>query len=475
MFTDILYICYITLLYYYMPNIGILLLLFTNDNLLISYNNLCDIYKLKYKIVIYEQVYIDRYIYYILLILFKFLMQIILYTFDDNDLKYMILLSTTPTIMSQLLIVCNTYIMTATQFFNKIYTLIVYDMIKYVIKVVCIATINYDPNMTYGEIEYLMGKNHTDNLLAFVRSFLVLSVIQTIANGNSYSLRLLKTIYNNNVAIKYSDPYPTIRSDLKKMKHIIKKRQWEQFCNPHVVQLITKMYNERQMDNRFEIYVKMLENAFAKVFICVTVGKLLQHEINCYAVIAIISYFLSNTTYVDVVVRLIAYLVGYYTDNCYVCAFVCEYSKLLLTIPLQWFYKNATVMVNKNIHLLIHYNEYNYYLIIHLLLCYFPMSIYSYVFILLNSKHPIVTLWFYMGYFSNFSLCHMIMLLVLLYLAFNIYYAKDAKPIPVKMLYITNYITPLSPTLTKAVKTQPLRNILLLNSMYNPINNRMPE
>jgi hypothetical protein len=219
----------------------------------------------------------------------------------------------------------------------------------------------------------------------------------------------------------------------------------------------------------------MLENAFAKVFICVTVGKLLQHEINCYVVIAIVSYFINDTYSIDVIIRIIAFIVGHYTDNCYVCAIVCEYSKLLLTVPLQWFYKHFIILVNKNIHLVIHYNEYNYYLVIHLLLCYFPMSMYSYVFILLNAKHPMLTAWFYMGYFSNFSLCHMIMLLVLLYLAFNIYYAKDAKPLPVKMLYITNYITPLSPPLTKVTKILPLRNIFLLNSMYNPINNRMPE
>lgn len=478
MLLDTLYICYITLLYYYMPNVYIILLLFTNDNLLISYNYLCDIYRIKYKLHIYEKSYIDRYIYYLSLFVIKYLIHIICYTRDDSMVKYMILLSTTPIILCNMLDIVEPFIIIVKDFLYKIYTLILYDMIKHVMRILCVTTIQYDPNLTNEEIEYLMGKNHTDNLLAFVRSFLVLSVIQTIANGNTYSLRFLKTIYNNNVDVKYSDPYPTIRSQQKKMKQIIKQRRWEQFCNPYVVQLMTKMYNERQMDNSgLELFIKALETAFAKVFICVTMSKLFFYitNINGYILICFISYLMNSTKPIDIIIKLFAFIIGYYTDNYYLCAFVCEYSKLLFTVPLQWLYKHTLIMMHKNKHLIGHYNIYNYYILIHLMLCCVPINKYTFLFSLIIAKHPRITLWFYLGYLSNFQLLHLMSLMILLYIIFNIYYAKEVKPVPVKMLYITNYVTKENPVTITVQKVLPIRNLFLLNSMYNPIHNIIPQ
>ena len=482
MLLDTLYIGYITLLYHYMPNIYIILLLLMNDNLVVSYNYWCDIYRIKYKLSIYEQSYIDRYIYYISVLVIKLVLHILFYTNEDFMLKYFILLTTTPTIFSHILASFDPILSTLKLASYKIYTYLLYDIIKYVMKVMCLTTIQYDPNLTHEEIDYIVGKNHTDNLLAFVRSFLVLSVIQTISNGNTYSLRFLKTVYNNNVDIKYSDPYPTIRSQRKKMKQIIKQRRWEQFCNPYVVQLMTKMYHERQIDNmQLELFVKALETAFAKLFISITIAKVSLYffkEINCYVVIGVMSCAINDIQPMDIVIRLGGFLVGYYTDNCYLCAFVCEYSRLLFTVPLQWLKLRTTEVVYKNKHLVGHYNVYNYYLILHIMLCYMPMNMYTFIFSLMVSKHPRITLWFYMGNFSNFSLLHMFLLMLLLYIILNIYYAQAVKPVPIKMLYITNYITKETPLTTPTnivQKVLPLRNLYLLNSMYNPIHNKIPE
>lgn len=490
MLYGLIYTIYISWLYYQMSNIYIILLLFTNDNILISYNYLCDIYNFKYKIHLYTDNYIDRYIYYISLILIKILIHILLYTKEDYLLNYLILLSTLPTLLQYILNFIDPFLTLLKSALYNIKMYIIYDFIKYIITIICITTINYDPYLTKEEITFLLEQNHKDNFYSFIRSFLVLSIIQTIANGNTYTLRLLKTVYNNNNNIKYSDPYPTIRSDIKKIKQIIKQRKWDQFCNPYVVNLMTKIYNERQTETiipGIEAYFKLLELAFAKLFIIITIGKLMiSTDIKNFHYIAILftSYLINrNDNMMDFMIKIFGLIIGHYYDNYYLFAFICEYGKLLFGNIAKWSYHKLKIFFNKNIYRITEYNVYNYYIIYNILLCCLPINIYTYIFIILNAKYPLITSWFMFGSFSNFNIIHMILLAIILYFIINIYHIKDEHIGKIKILYITNYdskITPVAPKTHKIEKIGkieqivPIRNAFLLNSMYNPINNKVP-
>lgn len=404
----------------------LIFILLTNDSIVYSFNNLCMLYELDYQVAFYNKSYYDRYIYYILLILIKPLVHLLLYTYDDEYIKFIFLLSLTPVVFEW--IINTNIILFIKKFIYKCAKKMKYDIVKHIIKHICLLVLKHDPHLTSKEIAFLMNKKHQENMYVFIKSFIVLVVVQTAANGNSYMLRLIKTIYNNNNDNKYKNPYPKIQSDVEKLKIIVNKRQWEEFCNPYVIQMMGNIYKARENTNAYEAFFKMLEVSFVKVFIGVTIAKVFYVE--NYVLLGVIDCFISRTIHPFVVVGCIA---GYITNNYYVTFIVCEYGSLLTPL-LWWCWNNVTI--KKQLPLLYHMQEYNYYILVNLLMCYHCM------FALLNARYPLITAWFMIfGYLSNYSLFHMVILGFMLYLGINIYFIKDKPKDKIVIIPIHNYKT----------------------------------
>jgi hypothetical protein len=94
----------LTTFYYLTYNHYFSLILFTYDNMMLSYNTICDIYHLPYKSMFYTGSYIDRYIYYMLLITIKPFLQLMFYNYNSYLLNYILCITILPIFFTQLLI-----------------------------------------------------------------------------------------------------------------------------------------------------------------------------------------------------------------------------------------------------------------------------------------------------------------------------------------------------------------------------------
>lgn len=401
-------------------------LLFTHDNIVISFNSLCNIYNIPYQVNFYNLSYMDRYIYYILLIMLKPLFHILFYTYDDSYIKFIFLLTLTPYIFEYILSTpIITYIKKTVYKYTK---KMKQDVVKNILNHICLTVLNHDPHLTRKEVAHIMKKKHKNGIYLFIKNFIILVVVQTVSNGNTYLLRFIKTIYNNNADIKYKNPYPKIHSDIEKIKVILNKRQWDEFCNPYIIHVIGTIYNNQPHTNTYEVILKSLELSFIKVFVGVTIAKLFS--IHNYIILGIINAILSCQIHISIMV---GSLVGYLCNSYYVTFLVCEYGTWLTPL-FVWMYNN--IRIKKYIYLLYHKNDYNYYILINMLMCSHC------IFALCNANYPLITAWFLLfGYFSNYTLLHMIILGIMLYLFINIYYIKDAPKTKVPIICVTNYST----------------------------------
>src|SRR5258708_4612729 len=164
--------------YYFTSNHNLLTILFATDNIFTSYNTICSIYNLNYNLKFYDKSYINRYIYYLLMIIIKPFIHLLLYHKEHYIINYVLYLTTIPLI------------------FNK-------------------------------------------------------------------------KIYNSKAEYNDKDPYPTIKEDVEKIKKIIIKRQWNEFNNPYIIELITKIYEKKQSKNILPIIeslLKKIETSVAKLF-----------------------------------------------------------------------------------------------------------------------------------------------------------------------------------------------------------------
>src|SRR5690242_19661083 len=96
------YILFFTLFYYFTFHQPLFVILLSLDNLFISYNTICHIYKLNYKNLFYESSYIDRYIYYFLILIAKPFIHLLLFTWYHH-ISYLLFMLACPPITNIIL------------------------------------------------------------------------------------------------------------------------------------------------------------------------------------------------------------------------------------------------------------------------------------------------------------------------------------------------------------------------------------
>jgi hypothetical protein len=305
-----------------------------------------------------------------------------------------------------------------------------------------------------------------------------MTIIKTLSEGSTLSLNVIRKIYNVKAEHQYDDPYPHIKQDIDKIKKLVIKRQWNQFFNPYVIELLIKIYNQRQNElviPTMVIFIKKIETATAKVFTILSFIKLLsfydiQSKWICI-LIGVISLLLIPTekwSPAKLIIRALGVNTAILYNNYLLGSIICEYSYFLLNTPFLWVYNKLIHYIVKNYYLLIHYNDVNYYILLNMIgLMFIDLDIKNIIilfYIISNAKHIGVTLWFVIfGALSHYNIIHLILLGLIYYLLLNISHIKYAPKPKLKMLLLDNYEIPKNNIVINDVK---IKNA---NQLYKPI------
>lgn len=446
---DILYYLGFTSFYYITCNNYLPLLLFGLDNLLISYNVFCHTYQFNYHLSYYDESYYNRYIFYCLLSFVNPLLHILFYTYYNNYIiSYILFMTSTPPIFKILLF----YITPMIDFIKikmlKIIKIAKYHLTIYIMKNLCINLLSLDPCFNVKEISLLWKKDHKTNILLFLKNVIILIIIKSITDSNTYTLNIIKSFYNTRAKYQYKDPHPNIYFDIEKIKIIIMKREWEQFFNPYVIETLYKI-----IDNKPEVSfvekIKNFEICMGKMLtvLCLSKISLLYNTLNYYILIGIVSLSLTgkltNINLKTILIRCAGVFISYIYDNFLIGAFICEFYDLLLNHIINWMTFQVYKWIDENYYVITHYNKYNLIISYHILYLSFVNEInyLSLLFIIINSSVSLVSLWFiFFGYFSNYALHHLLVLGLLLYIIINVYYSKSAPRQKLQLSIIQDYV-----------------------------------
>jgi hypothetical protein len=489
------YLTLLTAFYYYTHQQWLIIILFSLDNLFISYNTICHIYKLNYKLTFYDLNYVDRYIYYGLLIILKPIIHLLIYN-QFVHISYFLFLTTHPWLFNQILIYITPFNEMIKHQCYKLYKLIRNELIQYLLTTICLTALHLNPCLNKKEISYLLKNNYKEYVFKFIKSFILLTILKTLADGHLLTFNMIKKFYNAKAEHQYKDPYPYIEEDLEKIKKIIMKRQWNHFFNPYIIDVLTKLYQQHQNElvvPTVVLFFKKLETATAKLFTVLSIIKILslyqvEHR-NMSFTIGLLSLILipiSKWTGVKLMIKFIGVVMAYNYDNYLLGCFICEYSFLLFNNIVWWCFNKLYWFIYKNYYLLTHCSIYNKDLLLHVVgLIFFKLN-YIVLFMLFNAKHYWMTSYFILwGSFSNYDPLHLLLLGVLLYLCINISQIKYAPKPKLNYLLLDNYnkITkPVKPSTVVKYKpivinySQPnpiyhqpvLNRINIMNYMHNP-------
>lgn len=440
---NIFYLVFYTGFYYLTCNNYFPVLLFGIDNLFISFNLICNIYKLNYQFSYYNEPYYDRYIYYLLIMIMNPFIQLLFYTFHNFYINYILFIVTIPP-MTLLLLRLPLFDIIKSKI-CKIQKLIKYHITGYFLKKLSHHLLSIDPYFNIKEIAQFWKKNHKENVFLFFKNLIILIVIKSITDSNTYTLNFVKTLYNSRAYYQYKDPHPNIYFNIEKIKMIVMKRQWEEFFNPFVIETLYKVIEEKKFE-KIDDNIKKVEDRIGKLLTVLCLSKISSlytfhiTTIN-YLLIGIISLSLSEINLKTVSIRLLGVMVAYLYDNFVLGAMICEFSDLLFSQIVKWLFEQTVNWIDNNKHIITHYNEYNTRILSHIV--YFsmvePLYITS-IFLIFNAANPVITFYFcFFGYFSSYNIYHLVWLGCILYILINIYYSPTAPSKKISLDVIPNY------------------------------------
>lgn len=473
-------LCY-TIFFYFISNYHFLTLLLATDNLLLSYNTICQIYKLPYIIEFYKNTfYFDRYIYYFFLYILNYILQILFFQ-HHIIIIYCIYITIIPPILSYFLLLKYKYIFDKIKLkLLHIKNYILYHFIKKLTTFICVNILDINPNFTLEEIEDICHQNYKEHLYTFIKNFIILIFVQSLSDGNTYLFKTIKILYNQNAIYKYKDPYPKI-NEINKIKKIIMKRHWKIFFNPYIINILTNLYQNKQNNNitlimdklyrKFEfIIIKILTIYYLNQIIILFIEDIHNY---IYTIIFLLSLIINKfkINIKIILFKLIIVFLSYLYNNYILCIILCESIKFNY-IFLDWYLKQCYQWCNKNYYILYHNNNYNKYILLNfIILCYlnFTKNItFNLIFIIVNSQYPLISLFLIgFGYFSNYNIIHCIILTLILYLFINIYYSSTAPKPKLNIDMISNYNNHTSIKIEK-------KYCHVLNLIHNPDYNTIP-
>jgi hypothetical protein len=144
---------------------------------------------------------------------------------------------------------------------------------------ICQMTLDLHPNISRKEISVAIKETSFRDIYLFIRIVVVTQIIKTIEKKLSISAPFLRVMYNRGSFVevdpsrKYEDPFADITNPKDKLRTIIMKRRFEQFCNPHILRLMEELYLSSNDDSLWKEgirklqYYSLLTSKFSAVYV----------------------------------------------------------------------------------------------------------------------------------------------------------------------------------------------------------------
>lgn len=417
-------------LFYYLPEISLVVRLMTQDSLFFSFRYL--LFRLSFPFEPSSASKLAKYLVFSILLFGYYFLSFITWSNYPNWVVYhLVCLLTCPVVLENFLRnqVWILEILEESQ--KKLVNSLSAVCLAKVINLVCKGSLGNDPKISAGEMSEIVTSQNIGFIWTFLKIFLVSSLIKYLegSGGNYYYGRILRTLYDRGSLISVPDYQqsmiiPADIQDPKKAKEVLARiimvRKWHYFYDPQVLNLMIVVYQNQQGNMLEEIMTKIQSRLFQ--------GLVLWSLADLIPLPFLALLFRLREEYPKniVIPALDGFAVVLFGQQwIWLIAMVSEFSYFLDLKMLEAFWlKFRKEWLPDLLMVLFHQNKYNWYLF------------FGY-FAILGLKHfghwsgllvlPIVTkynfiyIWLVsLGYFSGFHFLHLFFLTWLMYFIINI-------------------------------------------------------
>lgn len=134
--------------------------------------------------------------------------------------------------------------------FRRTYRALICQIFASTLNKMCEITLFRNPQISHREISALISDFSTDHLVYFLKILILTNIFSQVEEHRPSLTSLLRKIYNRGMILdispshKYKDLFRHITDPRKKILTIIMTRRFDQFCNPYILLLLSKLYEE---------------------------------------------------------------------------------------------------------------------------------------------------------------------------------------------------------------------------------------
>lgn len=420
--------------FYYLNNLNIFNKIITLDGLYFSTRYLINVI-LDINLDFYP--FFMKYIYYIVLVCFYCLIQIMLWIDITYNywlwlfFHYFFIVIASPLIFNELYkndIIRNWYKNYEYIVFNKILNYTSINLIKHIVK----KNLKHDIDITEHELNDIVNNKNIDNVKTFIKICIITTIIGYFKTTNYIGSRFIKYLYKGGMIIDIPKNHISIELDNMEPKNlllkILEERKWYYLYEPKVLNILISLYNDKN-NSFFYFYIENLYISFMKFLTIWTLSNIIYIPILSFLfrikdkypknlIMPLISYLLlifekllnagNNIILLIIFIDSFVWLL----DNIIVHKMLYNCNNIIIKIFNKYTKLDRIILIIKN----------NYRYLINSIICMPIVSNVNYIeyfFIILISEYKIIYIYnIIFGYLSNYHWGHLFIINII----YNIFY-----------------------------------------------------
>ena len=173
-------------------------------------------------------------------------------------------------------------------------------------------------------------KDAVNYILEVLKNIAIILIIGLIRrNCKTLYYRMTKYLY----VYKSGETLTTFndKTSIELLQTTIKQRQWSEFLKPNIYGALIYLFNNQQNTNNLDRLLIRYNYNIIKFFTLWTIASLLDYTFIIPLLSSLILFYKTKINWQDIIIKLIATTIGYFSGSIVLTCFLCEFGKAIIT------------------------------------------------------------------------------------------------------------------------------------------------
>jgi hypothetical protein len=312
------------------------------------------------------------------------------------------------------------------------------------------------------EIKYLIADGNINQILVFVKSFLIAAIMNHCDHAGKHYSWMFNTLYQYGFLTRPTEDDPAlinIDCDRDKLISIITRRRWSQFYNPRVIKILLRLYSADQSNilaRMVDALINSAESSVIKFFAVYTITTLFSSRLLIIPLIWGLYLFDNQRGVIKIIPRVIATFAALYNyGSIILLVAIAEIGEHSYNRATRWFAPKLYNYLAERTWMLYRINDELTELILYPIFVNVIARVCHtepYAVIIIGAasselvKSPkLMLIYVTAGIFSGYNIVQLYLISIGYYLYVNAKNIPNSRPRPIKLNIITDYVPAVIP------------------------------